>query len=534
MNKLITSLATLALATTAFAADHDFSYTVDPAEGEVSILQFVTMTFPNLDEIEITSSDNITVLRADGSRVRGVDASVENNNELAFVFGAEQTDRGTYTINIPAGTLAGYADDYTWTEDNPTDITLTYTIGKQSASGIDWTCQTDPAEGNVDELQNIYLYFPNIKMVDINTKSDIVLSCNGIPIDGVKVSDEDTNLFSISTDEPQTAPGTYTLSIARYALCAFKDEESYPEDLPKDLTFSWTIEGDTQETPVKYDLKLAISTPKPNAEGQISAQKSLESIFFVCEEKDLVAAAGIDVSLTEDNGSFSAKGRLQKTKGLNANYSYFYVSFSKEPSYNGKYTITIPKGAFGTEAWAQNPSYGRSNDEIKLSFELIDGADKDIYSIEPVTINPEEGTYRSGGEIATITLTFAEGVKAVKGASATLAGVDTSYAETAEFKAVNGGFTVSFSSTPSENGNYVFTVAPGMFGDEDFVKNGTGKASAPINIIYTIGHTVGVSAVAADKEEAIYNLQGVRVNTTVDNLPAGIYVIDGKKIMIHK
>ena len=536
MTKLFTSLATLALASTAFAADHDFSYTVDPAEGEVSILQFVTMTFTNLDEIEINSSDEITVLRADGSLVRGVDVSVENDNELAFVFGAEQTDRGTYTINIPAGTLAGYADNYAWIRDNPTDIVLTYTIGNQTPEGIDWTCRTDPAEGIVDELQNIYLYFPNITMVDINTKSDIVLSFNGAPIDGLKISEEDSNLFCISTKEPQTAPGTYTLTIAKYALCAFDGEESYPEDLPNELTFTWAIDGGASATPVEYDLKLAISTPRPNADGQISAEKSLESIFFVCEEKNLVTAPGteIEVSLKEDNGSFIAKGRLREASGLNANYSYFSVAFGKEPTYNGKYTITIPKGAFGTEEWAQNPNYGHSNDEIKLSFELIDGADYDTYTLEPISVDPKEGTYSAGKEIATITLKFAEGVEAVAGASATLAGVDNSYAETAEFKAVDGGFTVTFASTPTEKGNYVLTVTPGMFGDEGFVKNGTGKANAPININYTIGNTVGVSAAAADKESAIYNLQGVRVNSAIGHLPAGIYVIDGKKTLINK
>lgn len=298
--------------------------------------------------------------------------------------------------------------------------------------------------------------------------------------------------------------------------------------------FAADHDSSNSETPVEYDLKLAISSPRPNPEGQISAEKSLESIFFVCEEKDLAAATGINVTLTEDNGSFSAKGSLRKTKGLNANYSYFYVSFGKEPAYNGMYTITIPKGAIGTEAWAQDPNSGRSNDEIKLSFELVDGADPDTYSIEPLTINPKEGTYRDGDEIATITLTFPEGVKAVKGASATLAGVNSSYAETAEFLAVNGGFRVSFASIPSESGNYMFTVAPGMFGDEDFVKDGTGKASAPITINYTIGTSAVISATAADKEGAIYNLQGVRVDADADDLPAGVYVIDGKKILIRK
>lgn len=640
MKKLFTSLAAMAVAVSAVAADHDFSYTVDPAEGEVSILQFVTLTFPNVDEIEINSKSDINILRGDGSVVRGVEISVENDNELAFVLGAEQTDPGTYIVNIPAGTLAGYADSYSWWEDNSEDIMLVYTIAGQPVSGVDWTYQLDPAEGTVDELQEIYLYFPNLTEMDINTMDDIVLSYNNTALSDVNVNQVDANLFCISTDEPLTTPGTYTLTIAKYALCAY-DVEWYPYDLPEELKFTWTIEGAASEvdfaytsslptdeflayfgdltltfdnldnvsceqggvsvtfngealedvtvstdankltvtlkdalnfvegkvvvniasealtgnasgsvgtnaapisieysmaTPVEYNLELAISTPKPNADGQISADKSLESIFFVCEEKGLVAAAGSgsNVTIKEVNGDFEATARLRKSNGVNANYSYFTAAFGKEPTYNGLYTITIQKGAFGTEAWAEDANYGRANDEIQLTFELVDGSDYATYTLDPVSVNPIEGTYGEGKEIATVTLTFEDGVSAVKGASATLAGVTSSYAETAEFTTTEAGFTVTFATAPSENGKYVLTVVPGMFGDEGFIADGKGKANAPINIEYTVDNTVGVTSIVGDKDAVIYTIQGLRTKTSAENLPAGVYVIDGKKVVIKK
>jgi hypothetical protein len=46
----------------------------------------------------------------------------------------------------------------------------------------------------------------------------------------------------------------------------------------------------------------------------------------------------------------------------------------------------------------------------------------------------------------------------------------------------------------------------------------------------------GVNTVVADKvaeDNAVYNLMGVKVGTDTSNLPAGIYVSSGKKIVIR-
>ena len=43
-----------------------------------------------------------------------------------------------------------------------------------------------------------------------------------------------------------------------------------------------------------------------------------------------------------------------------------------------------------------------------------------------------------------------------------------------------------------------------------------------------------IEAVSADvplKKQGIYNLQGVKMNTAFDRLPAGIYIVDGKKVV---
>ncbi len=73
MKQFFTAIAAAALTVTAAQA-YDMSYTVDPEEGEVSMLQLVTVTFPNVDEIDIASKSSLTITR-DGQKVPGVDVS---------------------------------------------------------------------------------------------------------------------------------------------------------------------------------------------------------------------------------------------------------------------------------------------------------------------------------------------------------------------------------------------------------------------------------------------------------------------------
>lgn len=47
----------------------------------------------------------------------------------------------------------------------------------------------------------------------------------------------------------------------------------------------------------------------------------------------------------------------------------------------------------------------------------------------------------------------------------------------------------------------------------------------------------GINGVAgiddsAEKATVVYNLQGIRIRTDVNELPSGVYIINGKKMMI--
>lgn len=60
----------------------------------------------------------------------------------------------------------------------------------------------------------------------------------------------------------------------------------------------------------------------------------------------------------------------------------------------------------------------------------------------------------------------------------------------------------------------------------------TFTVNSPTKVSVKVSETVGVEnvSVADDADAVIYNLQGVRLDTTADRLPSGIYIINGRKV----
>lgn len=74
-------------------------------------------------------------------------------------------------------------------------------------------------------------------------------------------------------------------------------------------------------------------------------------------------------------------------------------------------------------------------------------------------------------------------------------------------------------------------------------ENGAGKAylalpqavASQVRGFILDGSTTGISGVTAEATNApaaVYSLTGVRMGTTTDNLPAGIYIVNGKKVLV--
>lgn len=518
----------------------DFSGAIaEPAQGEVKSLENVMITFPNINELDINSRDDI-VMTLNGTKIDvgtgyayGAKPSATNMNALTFTLPRAYTEQGEYVLTIPAGALCAYDADYN-SADNTEAFTFTWNIA--SASGLDFTFEADPQNGStVAELAEVTLTFPGLDAILVE-EANVEVKIDGATLEAANytVADKDTKAIVVSFNPAVVinglVPNKVEITFPAETLLGSKGEEVHFNDTPVILTYNIVAAA-------AYDIDVILSRPTdPNANGEISANKSIESFFFSADIQGLGVPAGTEhnVTIKEVNGDFEASARLKKAGGLNPDFSYFSAAFGKEPTYNGEYVITIARGALGDQTWLENPEFGRSNDEVVLRFTLVDGVERNRYTIDYLSIDPEAGAFATGDEISKVTVTFPEGVAPVTNASATLAGVDTDYASTAVFSKVSDGvYEVTFTPAPTENGTYVFAVAAGAFGDEAFVANtATGNGSKAIDLTYKIDSTLGINGIALDAADTvIYNLQGARIDAKFSQLPEGIYIVNGKKII---
>jgi len=518
MNKLFTTLAASAVALSASAGVSFENYVSVPATGDVTEISSIEVKFPGCAEIEINDSESIYIVNANQEKVAGEPNVSYGTNVLTFTPDATITAPGTYRLCIGEWTLCGYDENYE-SMDNPSEIILEYTIKSQGGSDIFGNPTVMPAQGTVTSLETITISFPDAQEVSLDDKSKVSLTHDGENIADFTITDG--NELTIKLSQEMAAPGEYVLTIPANTL---KDPNGTNSN-QNDLVFKWSI-----LTPVSYDLTLTFNSPiKPNADGEISAEKQLTAFFFVSDAAGLDAASGTEdnVTIREINGDFEKSGHLQKAYGLYQDKSYFSVDFGSEPRYNGKYEIIIAKGAFGDAEWLANPEFGHSNEEIVLTFTLVDGADRNFYTIEPVEVTPSETTVDSGEKLREFAITFDTDVTLAADAYATLAGREADFNQTAAIETTDDSrtFKVTFDTVPSEVGVYVFNVLQGAFiGTE-------GNMSVEISKEYKIDGSNTIDAIVTENDEtSVYNLQGVRVDA--DKLPAGIYIINGKKVAI--
>lgn len=634
------------------ASAQSFSYNATPEPGTVPELATVEIIFPEWDEIEINSKDDITAT-LDGTAIEGVNAKVTyGTNAMTFMFHDRMVTPGEYVINIPAYSICGYtyddAGEMSGYADLENDIALTYTIDGAAPGSPTFAFTASPAAGKVEELTTATITFPEFTEIEILSAGDLGATFNGTPIENMKIANSSygSNDIAFTFPKTMTEPGEYVLTIPAGTISGY-DAAYIPTDLTEDITVTYTIEakvgeldfsyvadpstenmirvlseiellftnltsveadkskvavsvngealsseafdvygsdvpelgnavyvklaeeitegevaftfpagslsgktadGDgvnssdielryTVASAVAYDLSAALSAPtKPNADGEISAEKQLTSFFFSVDKVGIepIATETANVTIKEVNGDFEKSAVLKKAFGFDSSLSYMSAEFGSQPVYNGEYVVTIAKGSFGDTIWRENPEYGHSNDVIELHFTLIDGQDKNVYDIEPLDVKPSKGNV-AAPDLRDITVRFADGIAPKDEAYATLAGVDVSYLENAVFAAnEDGSYTAAFETIPTELGNYVLSIVAGQFGDADFIAGNGGHGNAEIEVEYKVDSLTGIGSIeTAPAADGVYNIHGFRVADSAEGLPAGIYISGGKKIVVR-
>lgn len=536
MKKLFSlCLMSMAMATMSAA---EVPFTVTPADGAV-IDSFTSMVLELTEDsgfadFEVVSRGDI-YFTLNGEYYSGVTRGASEGNPLEFMPAEAIITPGEYQFVIEVGALGWWSADYSNYAENSEKLVYNFTIAGETgeeSEPAELPFVLSPEEGStVSELSTITISLKpdtGYEYIDISSYDVSVLNADYEKCGKVSVYQAPSDITSYTltlTDEEGnyfTKPGDYVLAFNEYAVsCGNEDGNLFYINL-EPLLFTYTV----AETPAEVQYDVIPSSYRP-ADGAVIdlEERDFESVTLNVGEGIMPAEYATAWIIPVDAPEEAVEAKIEKVKYMNQLICYFNAM-----QYSGDYEVYIPEGSFGDEAWLENPQHGHTNPEISVTYTLINGKERESavsYSLVP------EIAYTDNHQ--TFTLTFEEGVMMNPYAFATFRCEEARYSKYAEFvDNGNSAFTVTFDEAPSEPGNYVFFVERGLFGNDEFInsdeKAGIANEEIAMVIEVTASGITSVSIEAAKK--GVYNLNGVKMADSTENLPAGLYIVDGKKVLV--
>jgi methionine-rich copper-binding protein CopC len=510
----------------------------DPEEDPIYSLSQVQVTFFNTEELAIANKDAKAIVKdADGFQIGEGTVSVETVNAGRWSYTAAVIDfakpitgEGAVTVTVPEGTFSGlYIDLEDENNDDPVEVlfgemNLTYNLSALKDANVTAT----PADGStLDSLVGTFdiayndcltdgLYFANgaesveatIKNADGDTVSAYTL----------EYGEKGHVTFEIPEDEAITEAGEYTISIPAGEVLSLASDEAYAG---VELTYF-----------VKDNTPVFVPEIDPE-EGEV-ASLSLINITFT---------NATTVKLNDEAGpnDFPYLANLDGSKVARwmgyANGNVLTVKPYSEYTTAGNYIVVIPAGFYTIDGYTQT-------EDMYLEYTIVNSTPEAKFFCDYEFTNiEEEGTI---SELNTIDFKFiavdsdwspiTEGItyKHDTYKNVTLQRFDDSYNIVETYGGTITGTDPELSWAPyyavTDSGNYLFTVPEGYMTLTN--EAGATVTSDEILFIFSLSYQSGVKTVNAVQleKESIYTLQGVNVGTDLNKLPAGIYILNGRKV----
>lgn len=449
---------------------------------------------------------------------------------------------GTYTFSIPRGAFGDAefaADPMTGTANKAFSLDITFIGGEPAPEpsvvydlGIKGT---NPAEGEVDMDGRVWEVTQIRVEADYNVRPGSMVtlaneatgfSATAELREGFAMGNTRTMLFT-NGKEPN-ANGTYILTIPQGS---FGDAEwlADPETghANAEIKVYYRVFG-ASDTEAAYDLQVASTTPANEATADIESEPLAISFtapgelgFYPNSQLTVVCEGAEYDNVAVITGAQTADG-----------FTTFTTTLAEPVLVNGTYTVTIPKGVFGDLEYVADCSKGHGNEAFTFTFTVTGGQGQKepiVYDLIP-EVTPASDTTVLPGQLDRIVFVFPQGTRTTSDtARASMRCSEANYFDTAYFiKGENDGtFVLNFGSKLSRDGVYTLTLPQGTFAD-------AADAHENPEIVYTYTfQTSGIDSILTDEEAAagVYTLTGVYVGDTTENLPAGIYVVKGRKII---
>ena len=315
------------------------------------------------------------------------------DNEVLFGLGAEVSTSDRWELTIQPGLFRLLDAAENVLGENPL-MEIVVTEG-QPVSLVDFTFTTDPVSTDpydeslkIAEVSTISLTFPNLDTVTADGNAvSVTLGGNDIDKSAYSVTTTGTdNVVKITFDPALKSEQDANLVIT-FPVGSLTGKKGDVSDTNKSDVVSkyyTLVQG------VKHDLSIDFYSPKPDADGNLSVTKSLASTIFVCDTPDIKVGGGTDnhITLKEVNGDFESAGRLTVLTGMVSGKSTFIANFN-QPVYNGKYTVTLSKGAIGDSRWRADHTMGHTNDDVVLQFNITGGEERPHIDLSVAYTAPE-------------------------------------------------------------------------------------------------------------------------------------------------
>ena len=355
----------------------------------------------------------VTLRSAAGMILQAVELDFDWDDWSHFIATFDEvTEPGEYMVVFPQGIIT-YDGDAASPE-----VVLNYTIGSGSVSADGVVLkEAVPANGStVTSLDEISTFWA---VTEVSTDSEhvaIVTNDKGEEVAtaaiGLDMDDWDNlNKIMLTLSTAITEDGVYNIIIPAGAVTA---DEGTMENEETVLTYTIGEAGNTpgDDSNVTYDFNPTDVLPKDGAVIDDNDGAGLSNLSYI----NIMFSAfpyvkeGYEFVFTNENGDkfYSSKPSPTGEEGKTVNYltnkmfgNMIMLGLENIPS--GKYTLTVPKGVIGNQAWA-NSGYtsGSSNEEFTYSWD---------YTAKRVVEIPEE-VINAPLELETLTLTLPDGTVA--------------------------------------------------------------------------------------------------------------------------
>lgn len=480
------------------------TYPITPVHGTtVTRLNKATIVFPGVTEASFNASAAITLTAQAPVATAAVNTLAttanftatakdvtpgETANEFHITFDKAPSLNGNYTITVPAGA-------FTLDDEDSEEAAATFTYQQE------WTLTPEPGDTPVDNLGELILSFPSATSVERTDAADDEIAFRAI--------DNSWAPSRITIEEVTEAPvPTYSISFSP----APTQIKTYSLYIPEGF---FLVDGEaSQEIDVNYTLA--------NNTSDIEYQFTPESTILLTDwanfgisfsEIHTVTLADADkISVTNNGNPVDASDYMTMAEG-----NYFIVMITNTGAFeDGTLTLDLGEGALnvtGMTSPAINHTWNLvSPKEYTIT---VDPAtdEKEVSSLEKVTLTIEGAT--------TATIQMAHGISLVSQdySSYPFTNGTITEVEGAEIPT----FEVSFPK-PTVVTAYTLTVNYGTFLIDGVQENE--RTTFTYN-----NFTSGIDAIDSDAngKQEIFNLQGIRINASWDELPAGLYFLNGVK-----